>query len=764
MRLVMFKKNDFKKFMLASILLTAASLLGACGDAMNVLLLKKHVSRSEKRMEQKLKKDAALEVDRLKPSFMFADDEKYFKNHPMLKEEFFLLDRYKYISSSSASNFLVDADSNFIVYDKASAALLVFNKFGVLADRVKLNFGTESRILAPSNMIRDINGNIMMTCSILGRFYRFSPSGALLNSTEITENQGSFQKQMFAVKVFSNVKYTILAEMNSRKLFVYENDKKLFDLKYENLSDDAYIYFSPQNDIFLVDGAASNILNIIPSADAETKKTYKYTLKNYHGNKILKNSDGQIFIFRKNDRVIEKISADGRVISTYGAVTGGNITFENNLFPCDFAIDSSDSLYILDDKNYKINVYSRSGVFSFSFGSYGKSASRFLAPERIIVDRLKRIIVCDKDKNSALVFNSKGEYVENYGNILGTNFLPHYGLYADLHEKIHVLDYLSNQHYTLNYNFQFLRILNDTLAKKTNYPQNFITVNSSAGINFFDLNAQKCYELSPDAKLKRIDIPLEITSIKIEARKIFVKNIAGDGYANVLGLCKNEAGVYKLDVTGRTVAKFKIPEKGDAYSSIASDMFKNFYLISREGNKILKYDENGSAKGVFSIDDPAVVKKNALSMLTFCKNNSAFACDVQQKKIIVFNTLNGFAVDSAGALNDEAGRADLTVLDVALNDENIFVLSSAGGNLLVLKYKLTDYLREGVSLFSRGLFQEALVAFEKHKRFAGDSAGPNALFYMAQCYRKLAKSYEAAIIETEISKKYPESHAAKRLQ
>ena len=762
MGLVMRKTSIFAKIILLTALFLFSTLISACDDALNVFLMKKHISRTEKRIEQKQKKDSAADTVKMKPSFMFADDEKYFKNHMLLKEEFFLLDRYKYISASSVSNFLTGDDSGFIIYDKASASLLFFNKLGVAENRVRLNFGGESRILAPSNMCADENGNIIMTCSILGRFYRFTKDGVLLNASEINENQGSVLKRMFAIKMFSNSKYDVLAELNSKKIFIYENGIKLFELIHEGMCDDSYIYFSPQNDIFLVDCASSSILNIIPQSPAGAKPPFKFSLKTYRGDKILKNSIGQIFIYKKNERVIEKLNLSGKVVSSYGLIKDNNITFENNLFPCDFAIDADDSLYILDDKNYKINVYSRSGVFSFSFGSYGKSLGRFLSPHKITVDRLKRIIVSDKDKNSALVFNSKGEYIESYGNILGANSLPHYGLFADLHEKIHILDYISNQHYTLNYNFQFLRILNDIFSKRTNFPQDFITVNSSAGINYFDLNAQRCYELSPEAKLKRLEVPAEISSIKIEPRKIFVKNITGDGAGNILGLCKNENFVYKLDIAGRTVNKFKIPEKGESYSAIAVDLFKNFYLISKRDNKILKFDAAGKLTGTFAFKDETISKNQTLSLLTFFKNNSAFACSLQQKKIVVFNTLSGFSVDSSHNLNEDGGR-NAEVLDVASSGENIFILSSSGGNLMVLKYKLIDYFREGVSLFSRGLFQEALVMFEKHRRF-DSRLGPNALFYMAQCYRKMSKNYEAAILEAEISKKYPDSHAAKRVE
>ncbi len=754
-----------KKVILASLLFTAPLFLSACEDALDAFFMKKYVSKAEKRLESKQKKNAALGSTLLKPSFMFSDDEKYFKNHLLLKEDFFLLDRYKFINSSSVSNFVVDQDNNFVIYDKASSYLLTFNKYGVLTGRVKLNFGGESRILAPSNMVREANGNIVMTCSILGRFYRFTPDGVLLNAADITENEGSLLKRMFALKVFSDVKYTVLIEYNSKKIFVYENGTKIFDLKHEMMQDDAYVYFSPQNDIYIVDSASSSILNIAPVLNAAGGgKNYKYSLKTYAGDKILKNSAGHVFIFKKNERIIEKIDSKGVVVSSYGAVKAADITFENNLFPCDFAIGPDDSLYILDDKNYKINVYAESGVFSFSFGGYGRNAGRFLSPYKITVDRLKRIIISDKDKKSAMVFNSKGEYIEHYGDILGSNSLRYYGIYADVHDKIHILDYISNQHYTINYNFHFLKILNDIFSKKTNYPQNFFTCDHVACFNFFDLNAQKCYKLSPDAKLESIDIPSEITSVKIEPRKIFVNSIACDGAGGILGLCKNEAFLYKFDITGRDSGRFTMTDTGKSYSSLAVDAFNNFYLIGKKDNRIFKFDPAGKLLKTFETGNDASLDGEVFSLLTFMKNNAAIACLRDRKNIAVFNTFEGFSFDSARTIGEDfALKEPFKILDAAAADENIFVLCTSGGNLMMLKYRLTDYFREGVSFFSRGLFQEALVAFEKHRRLAAQP-GPNALFYMAQCYRKISKNYEAALIEAEISQKYPASHAAKRLE
>jgi len=582
-----------------------------------------------------------------------------------------------------------------------------------------------------------------------------------LNSTEIAESEGAKTRQlMYATKIFKHPLYTIYADMYSKKAFFYAQDKKCFEFQYENMSDDVYFYFSADGDIFLVDRPASSIIKVIPVFDRDTKRPYKCSLERYDGDKILKNSEGFLFILRKRSGVVEKISPSGKVISEYGAIREKNINYTNNLFPCDFAIGPDDSLYILDDKNYKINVYNRSGVFSFSFGSYGKRAGKFLSPCRIIVDRLKRIIVIDVEKNGAMVFNSGGEFIENYGDILGSNILTHYGIFADMHEKIHILDYSSNQHYAFNYDFQFLRIINDIFSKKTNYPQNYITVDSFAKINFFDLNGQKNLSVSPDARLASVMIPQEISSIKIEPKKVFVKNLALDGYGNILAVSKDEAEIYKLDTTGRTIGKLKLPKKGSAYSSIGVDMFKNFYLLDKAERSIIKFDQNASGKGSYSLDPLFSARAKNLSLLDFNKNNSAFVIDHDLKKIAVLNTLNGVTPDSLCEINGARGQT--FILDAHSEGDSYFTLASVNGSLVILKYKLVDYFREATELFARGVFQEALVAFEKYARIS--QPNPNALYYMAQCFRKLSKNYDAALIEAEIMKKYPKSNAAKKLE
>ena len=146
--------------------------------------------------------------------------------------------------------------------------------------------------------------------------------------------------------------------------------------------------------------------------------------------------------------------------------------------------------------------------------------------------------------------------------------------------------------------------------------------------------------------------------------------------------------------------------------------------------------------------------------MNFSKKNLAFATDFETRRALVFSTLNDFSFDSAGSFEEPNGR-DVKILDVATFDDNFYAMCSSGGNLMLLKYKIVSYYRDGVQLFSQGLYQEALVAFEKYAR--GGFSNPNALYYMAQCHRKLGNSYEAAVIETELSKKYPSSMASKKV-
>ncbi|HNY10426.1 MAG TPA: hypothetical protein PKK26_02435 [Candidatus Wallbacteria bacterium] len=756
-----FSSKPLKIFVIFVLLMMSAGMNSGCDNIVDAFMMKKYKAKSEKKAEAAQKKADMLELDKLKPKFMFEDDEKYFKSYMTLKEEFFFMERSSYVGSAATNNFFIDEGGNFLTYDKANGVVLVFNKFGMLSERIKLNFGSESRILAPTNMLRDVSGNIIMACSVLGRFYRFARTGAMLNSNDITaDEETGFFKLNFATKMFENSEYRIYVDIHSRRVYFYQGVKKAFEFSYDQISDEAYIYFSPDNGIYLVDPPNSAIISVIPLIDPETKTPYKCDLKKYSGNKILKASDGTVYIFKKSSRIIEKYNSRGELTYQYGISGVGNITYNNNICPVDFAVDAEDNLYILDDKNFKVNVYNKTGVFSFSFGSFGRRSGRFQSPSRIVVDRLKRIIVTDSERNEAMVFSANGEYFEAYGDVLGTNALVHYGIYADMHEKIHILDFTGNQHYSVPYEFQFLKILNEMLAAKTNFPHNFITIDRLANFNFFDFNGQKNIELTPLSHMRALRVPEEINSRKVEPKKLFVKNISDDGQGNVLAIAKDQPYVYKLNVAGRILKKYKMPKNGQAYSAIASDMFRNFYLLDAAEKRILKFDEEARYKNSFSAAPGVSPPIKNINALNFSKKNLAFATDFETRRALVFSTLNDFSFDSAGSFEEPNGR-DVKILDVATFDDNFYAMCSSGGNLMLLKYKIVSYYRDGVQLFSQGLYQEALVAFEKYAR--GGFSNPNALYYMAQCHRKLGNSYEAAVIETELSKKYPSSMAAKKV-
>lgn len=738
--------------------LVAVSALSGC-QFLDALMMKKYKSRIEKKAEETERGVAMLERDRLKPKFMFDDDEKYFRNGLELKEEFFFLDRFSYIASQSAASFSQDRDGNFLIYDKMAGNVLVFNKLGSLAERIKLNFGGESRILSPSNMLIDVDGNIMMTCSILGRFYRFTRKGELINSTDIAESEKARDPRLnFAAKTFTSGPYTVYADMSAARVFVYMGDQKCFDFAYDGMSDDTYVYFGVRDSVFLVDPAGASVTAVVMENDRETGRPFRCSLVKYPGNKVLQNPKGELYIMRKSARVIDKYGTDGRVVSQYGMTSTGNLTFANNLCPADFALDPDGGLFILDDRNYKVSAYNKAGVFAFSFGSYGRKPGRFVSPSRIVVDRLKRIIVTDTERNEALVFSPGGEYIESYGDILGANALAHYGLFADLHEKIHVVDYTGNDHYSLPYEFEFVKTLNDLFAARNNYPPAYMTIDRRSNFYFFDLNGQRRIELTPHARLRAKRFPEEMTSKKAEPKKIFIKNICDDGAGNILALSKDESFVYRLNVAGRVLARFKAPKSGQNYPCISSDMFRNFYLPDRAEKRIFCFDETGRAKNSFAVYDGPV--KN-IGALTFSRNNTAFAVDFESRRVAVLSTLRDLSVEATADLG-EGRPPDFSVVDCRASADNFFVLCSSGANLMLLKYRVADRYRDAVHLFSQGLFQEALVEFEKYRR--SEAQNPNALYYMAQCHRKLGNNYEAASIEAEIAKKYPGSKAAARLR
>lgn len=126
-----------------------------------------------------------------------------------------------------------------------------------------------------------------------------------------------------------------------------------------------------------------------------------------------------IYAIDSNNHRILIFSPDGTLIKVVGAGYegkgwrhGGTSHGELNT-PCDLAIDKHGKIYVTDEYNHRVQVFSNEGQFLFAFGSRGSAPGQFIQPEGIAVTDNGQVIVCDSGNAKLQLFSaSDGAYLE----------------------------------------------------------------------------------------------------------------------------------------------------------------------------------------------------------------------------------------------------------------------------------------------------------------------------------------------------------------
>lgn len=74
--------------------------------------------------------------------------------------------------------------------------------------------------------------------------------------------------------------------------------------------------------------------------------------------------------------------------------------------------NSRDEILILNDLNHRVQIFSESGKFLRTFGSYGTHQNEFRNPHGICTDAKDNIFVADRDNNRVSIFDSEGQFIQ----------------------------------------------------------------------------------------------------------------------------------------------------------------------------------------------------------------------------------------------------------------------------------------------------------------------------------------------------------------
>lgn len=128
-------------------------------------------------------------------------------------------------------------------------------------------------------------------------------------------------------------------------------------------------------------------------------------------------ADGSVFIADSGNAQIVHISANGKLIQTWGSRTSeGQSPPAPGTFnePWGIAVDSQGNVYVADTWNHRIQKFDANGKFLLQWGTGGVSTEgndRFWGPRGILVTPDGNVYITDTGNRRVVVFDSQGKYL-----------------------------------------------------------------------------------------------------------------------------------------------------------------------------------------------------------------------------------------------------------------------------------------------------------------------------------------------------------------
>ncbi|MDK9698590.1 MAG: 6-bladed beta-propeller [bacterium] len=182
--------------------------------------------------------------------------------------------------------------------------------------------------------------------------------------------------------------------------------------------------------------------------------TFQFSLGNGIGEfnkagEIAVATDGSIYVTDTRQHVVKVYQPDGTFRFAFGSRGSANGQF---VFPTGIALSANETeVFVADQGNSRINVYSRTGSYLRSFGraTYQVGSSwvfdgTFTRVQGISVDQLNRLYISDLYQNDVQVLSAQGEFL---GRIVPGTSLP-FAHPADLvvsGNQLYILSTFSNQ-------------------------------------------------------------------------------------------------------------------------------------------------------------------------------------------------------------------------------------------------------------------------------------------------------------------------------
>ena len=259
--------------------------------------------------------------------------------------------------------------------------------------------------------------------------------------------------------------------------------------------------------------------------------------------------------------------------------------------PYGIAVANS-KVYIVEDINSRISIYTQQGTFLNMWGSPGKGSDQFQGPLGVAIAKNGNIYVADTNNERIMVFKPDGAYVRKWGKRGGGNaqFRSPTGIAIDKNDNIYVAD-------SYNFRIQKFDAAGKFLAQwgsRGNGNDQFglpvgVTVDNSGNVYVVDSENHRVMKFNSNGQF----ITKWGSQGSGDDRFNHPVGVACDSYGNVYVTDSENHRFMKFDSTGKLITKLGTRGDGDDQfrypSGIAVDASGRVYISDSGNYRIMKF-------------------------------------------------------------------------------------------------------------------------------------------------------------------------------
>ena len=174
------------------------------------------------------------------------------------------------------------------------------------------------------------------------------------------------------------------------------------------------IAFNENGDIFVAEYRGHSVSVFCPSGE----KLQSFGSKGSelgqfnHPCAIAVDDDGNVLVADGKNHRIQKFTSEGKFITAAGRLGTNPLEFD---FPVGIGIHPhTKKMYIMENKNHRIQILNPDLSFHKMFGSHGKGEGQFNEPKDVAFDSIGNVYVADNENHRIQVFTKEGEFLRQF--------------------------------------------------------------------------------------------------------------------------------------------------------------------------------------------------------------------------------------------------------------------------------------------------------------------------------------------------------------